>query len=495
MKRTNEAEPRPAQRALRGLLGLSATQLARKIREGEVTSVEVVRAHAAHMERHDGALNAVVERRLAAAMVEATEADVWRARVGGDALPPLHGVPCTIKESFAVKGMPLTAGLVSRKGQRSTHDAVAVKRLRDAGAIVLGVTNVSELLMWMESDNRVYGRCNNPYDVTRTVGGSSGGEGASVGAGFAPFGLGADIGGSIRLPAFMNGVFGHKPTGGLIPNAGQWPLPAPAAMRFVTTGPIARRAEDLMPLVRILAGPTPESPEAGAFELGDPAKVSMEGLRVLHVEHNGVSRVHPSLLAAQERAAKALEARGARITRTTIPGLAKSVLFWAALLSEAGGEDFAVMLGGGDRVRVGRELLKLALGRSEHTLPALALAAIEVVPKMMPGDTKATVIAARAFRAELEDRIGDGVMLYPTYTLPAPRHGAPLFRPIDWAYTALINVMELPSTAVPLGLDGDGVPLGCQVIAGNGQDHRSIAVALELEQALGGWVPPPMLRS
>jgi fatty acid amide hydrolase 2 len=478
-----------------GLLRASAVELARRIREGEVTSVEVVRTHAAHMERHDGALNAVVEKRLASAMLEAAEADARLAREGKDRMPPLHGVPCTIKESFAVRGMPLTAGLVSRKGKRSTDDAVAVKRLRAAGAIVLGVTNVSELLMWMESDNRVYGRCNNPYDLARTVGGSSGGEGASVGAGFAPFGLGADIGGSIRLPAFMNGVFGHKPTGGLIPNAGQWPLPAEGGMRFVTSGPIARRAEDLMPLVRVLAGPTPESPEAGDFALGDPAKVSIEGLRVLNVDHNGVSKVHPSLIAAQSRAADALAARGARVTRTTIPGLAKSVLFWAALLSENGGEDFAVLLGGGERVRVRRELIKLALGRSSHTFPALALAAIEVVPKLMPGDTKATVAAARAFKRELEDRIGDGVMLYPTYTLPAPHHGVPLRRPIDWAYTALINVMELPSTAVPLGLGGDGIPLGCQVIAGNGQDHRCIAIALELERALGGWVPPPMLRS
>jgi fatty acid amide hydrolase 2 len=484
LKRTNEAE----------LLRLSAIELARRIREGEVTSVEVVRAHAEHMERHDGALNAVVEKRLSSAMLEASAADARRAREGSSTLPPLHGVPCTIKESFAVTGMPLTAGLVSRKGTRSTTDAVAVKRLRDAGAIVLGVTNVSELLMWMESDNRVYGRCNNPYDLGRTVGGSSGGEGASVGAGFAPFGLGADIGGSIRLPAFMNGVFGHKPTGGLIPNAGQWPLPSAEAMRFVTSGPIARRAEDLWPLVRILAGPTPESPETGAFALGDPERVSIDGLRVLSVEHNGVSRVHPSLLAAQERAAKALEARGARVERTKIPGLSKSVLYWAALLSETGGEDFAVLLGGGDRVRVGRELVKLALGRSAHTFPALALAAIEVIPKLLPGNTKATIAAARAFRKELEDRIGDGVMLYPTYTMPAPRHGAPMWRPIDWAYTAVINVMELPSTAVPLGLDGDGVPLGCQVLAGNGQDHRSVAVALELERALGGWVPPPMLR-
>jgi fatty acid amide hydrolase 2 len=474
------------------MLRASATRLAKAIRDGETTSIEVVRAHATHIERHDPFLNAIVESRLTAALREAEEADAKQKR--GEALGPLHGVPCTIKESFAVEGMPLTAGLVSRIGTRSDHDAVAVQRLRAAGAIVMGVTNISELLMWMESDNRVYGRCNNPYDVGRTVGGSSGGEGAAVGAGFVPFGLGADIGGSIRLPAFMNGVFGHKPTGGLIPNAGQWPLPGPDAMRFVTSGPIVRRAEDLWPLVSVLAGPTKDSPEVLPFTLGDPANVSIEGLRVLQVEDNGLSRVHPTLITAQQRAADALAKRGAKVERTKIKGLEKSVLYWAALLSETGGEDFGRMLNGGEgRVRVARELVKLAIGRSAHTLPALALAAIEVIPKLMPGDTKGMIREASSFRRQLEDRIGDGVMLYPTYTLPAPHHGVALRHPIDWAYTALINVMELPSTAVPLGLDGNGVPLGCQVVANNGQDHRSIAVALDLEKTLGGWVPPPRL--
>ncbi len=474
------------------MLRASATRLARAIREGETTSVEVVRAHAAHLERHAQPLNAVVETRLTAALREAEEAD--RKKRNGAALGPLHGVPCTIKESFQVAGMPLTAGLVSRIGTRSASDGVTVARLRDAGAIVLGVTNVSELLMWMESDNRVYGRANNPYDLHRTVGGSSGGEGASIGAGFAPFGLGADIGGSIRLPAFMNGVFGHKPSGGLIPNAGQWPLPGEAGMRFITTGPLARRAEDLWPLVRILAGPTPLSSEVLPIPLGDPATVAMQGLRVLHVTTNGVSTVHPSLIRAQDRAASALEAAGARVERVKIPGLAKSVLYWAALLSEAGGDDFGQMLAGGrGRVRVGLELMKLAVGRSAHTLPALALAAIEQVPKLLPGDTQKMVREAHAFRRMLEERIGDGVMLYPTYTMPAPHHGVALRHPIDWAYTALFNVMELPSTAVPLGLDDQGAPLGCQVVGRHGADDRTVAVALELERALGGWTPPPRI--
>src|SRR5207237_4871758 len=147
--------------------------------------------------------------------------------------------------------------------------APTVGGLRAAGAIPLGVTNLSELCMWMESNNRVYGRTGNAYDPRRTAGGSSGGEGAIVGAAGAPFGLGSDIGGSIRMPAFFNGVFGHKPTGGLVPNSGQFPMAHGPALRYLTTGPIARHAEDLMPLLRILAGPDGDDAGCVAMELGD----------------------------------------------------------------------------------------------------------------------------------------------------------------------------------------------------------------------------------
>jgi fatty acid amide hydrolase 2 len=389
--------------------------------------------------------------------------------------------------------MHSTGGLRARSHVRSTHDAVAVERLRGAGAIVLGTTNVSELCMWMESENRVYGRTNNPYDASRGVGGSSGGEGAAVSAGFAPFGLGADIGGSIRIPAFMNGIFGHKPTGGLVPNAGQFPLPGPGAMRLLTTGPLARRAEDLPLLLSILAGPTPASPETVALPLGDPRAVSLEGLRVVDVASNGLSRVHPELARAQRRLGDHLAARGARVHRVDIPALSRSVLIWSAMLSSSGSEDFSVMLGNGVPIPLLRELGRFAVGRSDYTGPALALALLEEIPKRFPGNTRALAAEGLALRRELEERIGDGVMLYPGYTTPAPRHRHPWMKPIDWAYTAIFNALEMPSTSVPLGLGSEGVPLGCQVIAPRGEDHRGLAVALEVERALGGWVPPSFL--
>ena len=468
----------------------SGTRIARAIREGERTSEEIVALHLAHLQRVNPRMNAVVRVRADEALAEARRADETR----GTSSAPFHGVPCTIKESFAVTGLPLTAGLVARRDVVSTTDAVAVRRMRAMGAVALGVTNVSELLMWMESHNRVYGRCRNAYDPSRIAGGSSGGEGAAVGSGISPFGLGADVGGSIRMPAFFNGVFGHKPTGGLVPNAGQWPLAHGAALRYLTTGPLARRAEDLWPLLVGLAGPDPESPECLECELGDPARVPIEGMRVLQVADNGLNRVHRELARAQERAAQHLESRGARVERISIPALKRSVVIWSSMLSAAGGEEFAEMLFGGARRPLLPELARFVLGRSPHTLPALALAGLEQIPKMFPGDTAKVLAEGEALKRELAERIGDGVMLYPSYTRPAPRHVMPMLTPIDWAYTAIMNVMELPVTQVPLGLGREGLPLGCQVVGRHRNDHVTIAVALELERAFGGWVPPALMR-
>jgi fatty acid amide hydrolase 2 len=472
------------------LLTQSATELARRIRAREVTSLEVVNAHIALIEAENPRLNAVVQTRFVEAREEARAADARVALEDASTLPPLHGVPCTIKESFFVNGMRSTGGLLARQHNVASEDAVVVRRVRDAGAIVLGTTNVSELCMWMESENQVYGRTSNPYDATRGVGGSSGGEGASVSAGFAPFGLGADVGGSIRIPAFMNGIYGHKATGGLIPNAGQYPM---VTTRILASGPLCRRAEDLMPLMRLLVGPDASSPECEAMPFGDPSEVSFEGMRVLSVDTNGVSRVHPELRAAQHRLAAHLSSRGAHVETRSFARFKKSVLYWSAAMSSAGSEDYAVLLGNGTRIQKTRELMRMLTGRSPFTVPSMALALIEDIPKLLPDNSRAMLDEMRAFRAELEDAIGDGVMLFPGYSAPAPKHRAPWASPVAWAYTAIFNVTEMPATQVPLGLSREGLPLGCQVVGARGADHRTIAVALEVERAMGGWVAPPHL--
>jgi fatty acid amide hydrolase 2 len=483
------ATPHPA--SMDDLLRQSGTALARLIRSRAVSSREVVEAHIARIERVNPRLNAMVWPRFDEARAEADRADARLRTAAPEELPPFHGVPCSIKEAIALTGMPQTSGLVARVGQRATRDATGTARLRAAGAIPLGVTNTSELCMWMESSNRVYGRTRNPYDPERIVGGSSGGEGAIVGAGGAPFGLGADIGGSIRMPAFFNGVFGHKPTGGLVPNTGNFPLAHGAALRYLTTGPLARRAEDLWPLLRILAGPDGEDGGCRALPLGDPAAVRVGDLDVLVLEENGRVPVSAELKQALWRAVDALARRGARVRRANFPAFAEAFDIWATLLGAAGGPSFAELMGEGTAVRPYRELLRWALGRSPHTFPAIMLAALERIAELMPARQERARALGAQLQVDLARELGPrGVLLYPPYPTTAPRHHAPLWPPFNWVYTAIFNVMLLPVTVAPLGLDGEGLPLGVQIAAVEGNDHLTVAVAQALEEAFGGWVPP-----
>jgi len=293
------------------LTRLSGVELARAIRSGEISSREVVEAHIERVRRTNDRVNAIVADRFDSALAEADEADRRVAQADDPAeLPPLLGVPCTIKESIQMEGMPNAVGVLARKEIRSQSSAPVVERIQAAGAIPLGVTNTSELTLWVETSNRLYGLTRNPYDPRRTAGGSSGGEGAAVGAGMAPFGIGSDIGGSIRIPAFFNGVFGHKPTPGLVPTNGQWPPATHDAVRLFGCGPLARRAEDLMPALRAIAGPDPGDPFSSEMELGDPAEVDMAGLEVLVGSGFSFYPLSADLTAARERAAVRSALRG-----------------------------------------------------------------------------------------------------------------------------------------------------------------------------------------
>jgi fatty acid amide hydrolase 2 len=472
-----------ARPSLNPLLLLSASELGRRIRRRELSAREVLAAHLARTQTVNPRLNALVVERFAAARAEAEAADARVRDEDPATLPPLLGVPCTIKESFALTGMPQTAGLVARAGIRATEDAPTVALLRRAGAIPIGVTNVSELCMWYESSNRVYGRSNNPYDPSRIVGGSSGGEGAIVGSGAVPFGLGADVGGSIRLPAFFNGVFGHKASPGVIPNEGQYPCAEGEASNFLATGPLCRRAEDLWPLVKLLARP-------GALR-GDPTEVSLATLTVLDVPDDGAHLPSRELREAQARAAEALAHAGAKLHRKRVPGLERGFELWSAGLSAADDKSFATLLANGTDKDFALELVRWAAGRSPHTLPAIGLAILERAVKLTPARTEKMIAQARGLSHELQDAIGDGVMLYPSFARTAPRHYVPLTMPFSSGYAGLFNVLRMPATQVPLGLSRAGLPLGVQVAARAGNDHLCIAVAQVLERAFGGWVPPP----
>lgn len=474
------------------MLRMSATELAAQIRSGSIRSVEVVEAHIRRIAALNPTLNAVVADRFAAARAEAAAADQTLRDSGPDAVGPLHGVPCTIKECFRLTGMPNSSGLVARRGVRAASDATAVARVRAAGAIPLGVTNVSELCMWYESNNKVYGRTVNPYDSSRIVGGSSGGEGAIIGAGGSPFGLGSDIGGSIRMPAFFNGVFGHKGSSGLIPNTGQHPIASGEAGRFLATGPLCRRAEDLMPLIRILAGPDGEDVGVRDLSLGDPATVRLDQMRVLVAEGDSRFTAEPALLDALHASAGALADRGATIEQLDPRRLRQGLEIWFAMLGQANEHPFR------DDLFIDRpdtklrwELVRWLTGRSPHTLPALALCALERIGDMLPDNLDKMVAHGQALRTELGELLaGNTVLLYPPHPTVAPPHGVPLRRPLSFIHTALFNVMQLPVTQIPIGLSPEGLPTGVQVVGADGQDHRTIAVAVALEEAFGGWVPP-----
>ena len=469
----------------------SARELAQLIREGRIRSRQVVDAHIAQVERVNPNLNAMVAERFAAARDEADAADATVERADPATLPPLHGVPCSIKEAFALGGMPNSSGLVSREHIRARIDATSVARLRAAGAVPLGVTNTSELCMWMESSNKVYGRTGSAYAPGRTAGGSSGGEAAIVGSGAAPFGLGSDIGGSIRMPAFFNGVFGHKPSSGLIPNTGQHPISVGDGLRYLCTGPICRRAEDLWPLIQILAGPDGRDDVCRKMALGDPAEVRLERLKVLDLPHDGSGPVAGVLRQVQERVLDHLASCGAEIHQVHYPELNMALDIWSAMLADAGGPSYAELLGGGREINRLVEVIRFLCGRSPYTLPSLGLAIIEKLPGLLPGRVAAAIDAGRSLKASLDrDLKPNTILLYPSHPVPAPVHMKALLPPLNWVYTAILNVMELPVTQVPLGLDDSRRPLGVQVAAGHGADHLSVAVALELERAFGGWVPP-----
>ena len=469
----------------------SALELAAAIREGRARSVDVVGAHVERLREAVG-LNALAAERFEAALEEAEAAD---GRVSATppaeraSLPPLLGVPCTIKESIAYAGMPNCAGVVHRRGVRAERSAPVVERLLAAGAIGLGVTNTSELTMWIESENRVYGRTRNPYDPARSAGGSSGGEGAAVGCGGSPFGIGSDMGGSIRLPAHFNGIFGHKPTPGIVPNTGQWPFDEGESARMVGIGPLARRAEDLIAVLRIIAGPDGEDARVRAAALGDPAGVSMEGLEVVVATRAWLTPMRPEALRARERAAGALVAAGARLRVEPMPELRRAMELYLAALDEwSEGSAADLLTADGE---VGLRLRDLWPRRADHTLATALLVAGEQTGRLLPWRRGRRLAAAvESLRETVIGTIGQGVLLHPPYPGPVPRHRRTLGRPWVLGPTATFNLIGLPATEIPLGLSPDGLPSGVQAVAGPDRDHVTIAVAEALERAFGGWVEP-----
>lgn len=387
--------------------------------------------------------------------------------------------------------MPNSAGLVCRRSYRSDEDCIVVRRIREAGAIPFCMTNTSELCMWYESSNRLYGRSCNPYNTTRIVGGSSGGEAANIASGGAVIGIGSDIGGSIRMPAFFNGIFGHKPSRGLVPNEGQFPIATGSDVDLLSTGPLCRYMEDILPMLKVM---TASNNQADLDQ-----KIDMSKVKVYNVVDDGgsilLSSVDPELKAAQAKVMEYLQTTVgvASVETVSIPKLRYSLEMWAAKMTTSGGTSFCeYMADCAGAVNPVLEMFKWTVGLSSHTLPAILLGLTEKLDHLLEGQNVYALRSLEKFQTEMAELLDENsVMLYPSHPKLAPYHNQPLLYPFNWAYTGVFNTLGLPVTQVPLGLSKEGLPLGVQIVAGMNRDRLSIAVAEELAiRGLAAWTNP-----
>ncbi|RQS75589.1 amidase [Burkholderia sp. Bp8963] len=483
-----------------GLIGLSATQIASYVRQRELSPVEVVRAHIERARHVNSTIHAIVRERYRAAIREAHKAE--RMVMRGEELGALHGVPCTVKEGLGFAGLPHTAGSMLRRLQSARADATVVARIRAAGAIVIGLTNQSEMALWPTASNLVYGRTENPWQIGRTAGGSSGGEAAMVAAGGSVFGIGTDGGGSIRIPAAYCGVFGHKPSSRTVPLTGHVPLDemfgvlpgAQAMARYFAPGPIARRAEDLMLLLRVIAGPDGLDRNVVPRSLLDPAPTQMKGRQVLMCDEPPLGRlrsVSAEAGAAVRRAAAALETIGAHIIPWSDPLLAKAFDLWAAEVSASDGPTFQALIGQGRPPSLCRELGRRLIGKPRHTVPGMLACASERWLSPRAAVKFQRRHALTDLRCRLLQSLGcDGLLLLPPVRGVAPGHHHALLHPGDIGLSALFNALELPATVAPAGFCARGMPLSVQIVGPCGGDHLTLSAALAIEQLLGGWLMP-----
>ncbi|KAG4070068.1 hypothetical protein HA402_013728 [Bradysia odoriphaga] len=365
-------------------------------------------------------------------------------------------------------------------------------QMRKAGAIPFALTNVSEACMWWESNNLVHGRSRNAYDTSRIVGGSSGGEACLLSASGSPIGIGSDIGGSIRMPAFFNGIFGHKPSKFIVSNEGQWPMPHDDQKPFLGIGPMSRFAVDLKPALKVMAAENAEK-----LKLDEPVDVS--SVKIFYqtddLGGNLTSPVDDSIRMAMNRVIDHFDTTSkTKPQRKQIRRLRKSTVLWMGnMKSPANANKFdSQLLNLKGRINPYWELAKWFIGQSNHTFIAIMTALTENAGvKYGSSKHQHLINEKKELLKEFETMLGTtGVFLYPTHPTVAPYHNEPIVRAFNFSYTGIINILGLPATACPLGLDQDGLPVGIQVVANVNQDRLCLAVAEELESVFGGFKEP-----
>lgn len=441
----------------------TAAELAHALRRREISAVEAAEAAIRRIEARDGPINAVVVRDFDRAREQARAADAALAR--GDS-GSLLGVPITVKEAFDVAGLPTTWGVEQFTAYRAAEDAVSVQRLKAAGAVVLGKTNIAPMLGDWQSDNKVYGRSSNPHDHARTPGGSSGGSAAAVAAGMVPLEFGSDIGGSIRVPSSFCGVYGHKPSYELIPERGHAPGGMHgASVLFGVVGPIARSAEDLAIALEATAGPDALEATGYRARLPGPRHDAIGEYRVLILDQHPVCATDDEIRAALEETGRGLERAGARVSRINekLPDLAACHMTYLALLGSiiSRGQPHA---GAGPQLSAHQYLDGLDHQFRARQAWRVVFDEVDVV--------LAPCFGAPAF-PHTPGPWGERTMLINGERTP---YGAQI------AWPGVATFPHLPATAVPIGRTKGGLPIGAQVIGGFLEDRTTIAFAGMLAQ-------------
>ena len=464
---------------------LSAVSMAEDVRQKKISAVELVEAHLERIARLNPRLNAFIALDEDRARRDARDLDAAAAH--GAFRGPLHGVPISIKSAIATAGLRCETGTRLRAGHVPAKDAVLVSRLREAGAIILGVTNTPELLMSWETDNVLYGRTSNPWDLTRTAGGSSGGEAAAIAAGCSAGGVGSDGGGSIRVPAHFTGICGLKPTPGRIPSTGHFPESAGPFALLGVVGPMARTVADLQLLFEVMAGPDDGDPSSAPVPVRKIGSQELKHTRIGYFEDDGRTGVTPEIRAAVRTAADALSRAGFEVVPFRPEGLQEARRLWWKLFGIAGG----MVLG------------PLTKGREAELSPLLKEYLGWVLAE--PAHTGNSLLETWLRRDAVRNRIlaqmqSFPIVLCPVAAIPAFRHGerswvveGKTVKYFDaWSYTEWFNLLGNPGVAVPVGQSAEGLPIGVQIVGRPWEEELVLAVAAELERQCGGFRKPPI---
>jgi len=478
------------------ILTTPAVKLSLKIKSGELTSEEVVKAFIDRIKLVNPSINAVVDLRHKEALKDARLLDhrLQQARSGnGDQHLlelPLVGVPFTVKETIALKGAPFTAGLARRKFKRASQSNEAVDQLINAGLIPIGSTNTPCMNLWWDSYNLLYGRTNNPYDLSRIPGGSSGGEASLQAAAGSVVGVGSDLAGSIRIPCSFCGIFGHKPTPFVVSNNGVYPSMRMEQEKLRGVGPMTRYACDLLPMLKIML----KQPEVSKMKLDEP--VDLRKIKIFYLDDIGdpfVSKCNSEIVSGLHAAVQHLRSTyGVPAERVLFDEFKYGLFLWSAELNVAGGTLYTTEHEDG-RVPFNPylELIKSVFGSSEFPLNTIVTVLLEKLSSKHKSRSHDYLTKRAAdLRKKFYELVGErGVLLMPSHPQPAAHHKTTIFKFLNVAFTAVGNVLQAPITQCPLGMSNEGLPFGLQVIAGPYNDRITLAVAQELSKVFGGWQP------